>query len=146
MAWGDSAMSAGTNCFEVTSVGLAPREGGGRGSLEMRLRLRSLVAVAWVPRSLDWPVRILEGPSAILAPACWADSVGETGDARRGWAGIPRAEARLLAMEDVSRAGSRTWVDNLGGACNASFAAADSTGVSGGFSPAGSGADGGCSC
>lgn len=43
--------------------------------------------------------------------------MGETGDPRRGWAGMPRAEARLLAMEDVSRLGIRALPANLGGRC-----------------------------
>lgn len=58
-------------------------------------------------RSLDSPVLILAGASAIFAPACWEESVGDTGEPRLEWAGMPRADARLLAIDEDSRPGNR---------------------------------------
>lgn len=41
--------------------------------------------------------------------------MGDTGDARRGWVGIPRADAKLLAIEDVSLFGKRGFPISFGG-------------------------------
>ena len=65
-------------------------------------------------RNLDSPDLSLD-PSVIFAPACWAERVGETGDPRRGCEGIPRAEARLLAMDEDSRLGIRGIPGSFGG-------------------------------
>lgn len=58
-------------------------------------------------RSRDSPVLSFDGDSVIFAPAWWEESVGETGEPRRGWDGIPRADARLLAIDEDSRLGIR---------------------------------------
>ena len=73
--------------------------GGDQGCLGVRLE-RFLFGTSL---SRDSPVFIFDGPPAILAPAWCVDIVGETGDPRRGWAGMPRAEARSLAIEEDSR-------------------------------------------
>ena len=66
-------------------------------------------------RSLVSPVLALDGAS-IFAAACCEDSVGDTGDPRRGWcAGMPRADAKLLAIEEDSRLGTRALPGSLGG-------------------------------
>lgn len=69
-----------------------------------------------MPRSLDSPVLALGGLSVILAPACCEESVGDAGEPRRGCDGMPRAEARLLAIEDeVSLVDSLLFPESLGG-------------------------------
>ena len=98
------------------SVGLTFDGDHGCLGADTRLR-RSLVPWDCVPRSLDSPVLDLVGLSVILAPACWEERVGDAGEARRGWEGIPRADARLLAIEEVSLVGKRVFPDSLGGCC-----------------------------
>jgi hypothetical protein len=80
-----------------------------------------------VLRSLDSLVLIFAGPSVIFAPACWEESVGDAGEERRGWVGIPRAEARLFARADDSLLTRRGAPANLGGSwCASAFDAAES--------------------
>lgn len=110
--------SAGAYCCEVTSVGLGVGGiQGCRAEVDVRWRSRSrsrslIPCICAVPRSRDSLVRILLGPSVILAPACWGAIVGDAGEAR--CAGIPRADARLLAMEDDSLDGRRGCPDSRG--------------------------------
>ena len=73
-------------------------------------------------RSLVSPVLALGGVSVIFAATCCDVSVGDTGDPRRGCDGIPRADARLLAIDGVSRLGRRAVPTNLGGRCASWFA------------------------
>lgn len=95
----------------MISVGLG--SGGDQGCLGADARLgRFLVGTS---RSLDSPVLALDGLSVIFAPACCEESVGETGDPRRGSEGMPRADARLLAIDEDSRLGRRGFPGSLGG-------------------------------
>lgn len=52
-----------------------------------------------------------------MASAFWADNVGDTGFARGGWEGTPRAVAKLLAMEVGSRCRARPDAEIRGGCC-----------------------------
>jgi hypothetical protein len=95
--------------------------GGDQGCLDVEIRLcRFLVDSC----SLVSPALALGGGSVIFAAACCDVSVGDTGDPRRGCDGIPRAEAKLLAIEDLSRLGKRALPTNLGGSCASWFALA----------------------
>lgn len=58
---------------------------------------------------------------------------------------MPRAEAKLLAIDDVSRVGSRACAANLGGCCWVSAAWDNAFAVSGSVDPT-EGAEGGFSC
>lgn len=115
------------------------------------------------PPFICWPsvcIPSFADDPAILAPACWADTVGDTGEPRRGLEGIPLAEARLLAIEDGLSRRVLFCVGRRGGCCPVSrveFAALgrdDSGFVSCGagdgvvVSPSGSGGatELGCSC
>lgn len=76
-------------------------------------------------RSLPSLVLARDGESDNWPPAGWAERVAEAGEARRGYAGMPRADARLLAMEEESLCNWRWCPGSLGGCCNESFVAAD---------------------
>lgn len=96
--------------------------GGDHGCLGAETRLCRFLAGP--SRSLVSPALALGGASVIFAATCCDVSVGDTGDPRRGCDGIPRADARLLAIEDVSRLGRRALPTNLGGRCASWFALA----------------------
>ena len=116
----DSAALEGTVCWETTSVELAV--GGDHGCLGVEIRLcRFLTGPS---RNLVSPSLALGGVSVIFAATCCDVRVGDTGDPRRGCDGIPRADARLLAIEDASRLGRRVLPTNLGGGCASWFAPA----------------------
>lgn len=116
----DSAAVEGTVCWETTSVELGV--GGDHGCLGAEARLCRFLAGP--SRSLVSLALALGGGSVILAATCCDVSVGDTGDPRRGCDGIPRADARLLAIEDLSRLGIRVLPTNLGGRCASWFALA----------------------
>lgn len=113
----DSAALGGTVCWEITSVELGV--GGDHCCLGAEARLCRFLAGP--SRSLVSPALALGGGSVIFAATCCDVSVGDTGDPRRGCDGIPRAEARLLAIEDLSRLGRRVLPTNLGGRCASWF-------------------------
>ena len=73
-------------------------------------------------RCVDLLSRSLEATLPKVPPACWADMVGETGAPLRCWpVGIPRADARLLAIEDFkSRVLGLVAVGRRGGCCEVS--------------------------
>lgn len=96
--------------------------GGDHGCLGVEKRLCRFLA--GLSRSLVSPALALGGVSVIFAAACCDVSVGDTGDPRRGCDGIPRADARLLAIDGVSRLGRRVLPTNLGGRCASWFALA----------------------
>lgn len=102
-------MSTGANCCDFISVGLANE--GDRGCLgagpTRLLRSRALPSAVFARpgESISWP------------PACCADKVGEAGELRRG---IPRAEARLLAIDEESLCNCRLCPGSLGGCCGKS--------------------------
>jgi hypothetical protein len=73
-------------------------------------------------RALPSAVFARPGESDSWPPACCADNVGDAGELRRG---IPRAEARLLAIDDESLCNCRLCPGSLGGCCGKSPACVD---------------------